>query len=182
MSFSNSISKPAATSPKSRPPAPENRDTTFNLRDSASPHETSPTLSDATSRVPPAFADFAFFAAKTSPLLLFSDFFFMAVMRLHHGHEKSAFSIHALTGSPTTGLPVRTGERALDGRVLLAIEQAEAYVTSLLRTTLETCGCISGQASFSSSLKFYLVKSWLTSYGLLDGFKICKGFKTSKGS
>ena len=37
-------------------------------------------------------------------------------------HEKSTFSIHAIAGSPTTGLPSHTGERALVGRVLLAID------------------------------------------------------------
>ena len=40
-------------------------------------------------------------------------------------HEKSAFSIHALTGSPSTGLPDYMGERAHGGRVLLAMTQAK---------------------------------------------------------
>ena len=73
-------------------------------------------------------------------------------------HEKSAFSIHAHLGSRTTGLLDRTGERAHVGRVLLAINRAEAYAASWLRTTLETCASISGEASFSSSLNcFYVV-------------------------
>ena len=67
-------------------------------------------------------------------------------------HEKSAFSIHALTGSPTTGLPDYTGERAHVGRVLLAMNQAKPVRLLGLHTTLETCGSISGEASFSSSL------------------------------
>ena len=58
-------------------------------------------------------------------------------------HEKSAFSIHALTGSPTTGLPDYTGERALAGRVLLAMNQAKPVRLLGLHTTLETCGSIS---------------------------------------
>jgi len=52
-------------------------------------------------------------------------------------HEKSAFSIHALTGSRTTGLPDYTGERAQGGRVLLTIHQAEACRLPWLHTTLE---------------------------------------------
>ena len=58
----------------------------------------------------------------------FWDLIFIAVMQLHHGkheYKKSAFSIHALTGSPTTGLPDYTGERAHGGRVLLAMNQAK---------------------------------------------------------
>ena len=105
------------------------------------------------------------------------------MVRLHHGGMKRARS----QSMPTSeALPQAysgyTGERAQVGRVLLVIIQSKAYAASWLNTTLETCGSISEVASFSSSLKFYLVKSWLTSYGLLDGFKICKGFKTSKGS
>ena len=46
-----------------------------------------------------------------------------------------------------------TGERALVGRILLAIIQSEAYAASRLNTTWETCGSISRAASFSSSLK-----------------------------
>ena len=37
-------------------------------------------------------------------------------------YKKSALSIHALAGSPTTGLLNRMGERARVGRVLLAID------------------------------------------------------------
>ena len=47
------------------------------------------------------------------------------------------------------------------GRVLLVMKLTEACATSLLHTTLETCGSISDWASFSSSLNclFYGFKS-----------------------
>ena len=68
--------------------------------------------------------------AETSPLTSFFNFFFIAVMRLHHSvlgkggewQQKRARSrLHALTGSPTTGLLNYTGERAHSGRVLLTV-------------------------------------------------------------
>ena len=99
-------------------------------------------------------------------------------MRPHHGGMKRARP----QSMPTSeALPQAysgyTGERALVGRILLMIIQSKAYAASWLNTTLETCGSISEVASFSSSLKFYLVRVWLTSYGLLDGFKFCKILK-----
>jgi hypothetical protein len=48
------------------------------------------------------------------------------------------------------------GERALVGRVLLAMNQAKPVRLLGLHTTLETCGSISAVASFSSSLTFYV--------------------------
>ncbi len=54
------------------------------------------------------------------------------------------------------------GERAQDGRVLLAMIRSEACAASWLHTTLETCGSISGEASFSSSLN-YVFQNALTS-------------------
>ena len=37
------------------------------------------------------------------------------------------------------------------------------------------CASLAGQASFSSSLKFYLVRGWLTSYGLLMVSRFARG-------
>ena len=54
------------------------------------------------------------------------------------------------------------GERAQDGRVLLAILQSKACAASWLCTTWETCGSISEVASFSSSLN-YVFQNALTS-------------------
>ena len=79
--------------------------------------------------------------------------FFMAVVRLHHGGMKRARS---RSMPQSEALPQayfeRTGERALVGRVLLAIIRSRSLLASLLHTTLETCGSISDWASFSSSL------------------------------
>ena len=74
-------------------------------------------------------------------------------MRPHHNCMKRARSqsMPALEALPQACFGY-TGERAHVGRVLLAIIQSKAYTASWLHTTLETCGSISGQASFSSSL------------------------------
>ena len=91
-------------------------------------------------------------------------------MRLHHSvlgkggewQQKRARSrLHALTGSPTTGLLNYTGERAHSGRVLLTMIYSKAYEASAMLLTLETCGSISEVASFSSSLKLYMFSGYL---------------------
>ena len=115
-----------------------------------------------------SFALFAFFAAKTSPLSAIQELpfrrgcnsrptgfvvFFMAVMRPHHNCMKRARSqsMPALEALPQACFG-HTGERAHVGRVLLAIIRSRSLSASLLHSTWETCGRISSQASFSSSL------------------------------
>jgi len=91
MSFSKSKSKPAAARPTSKPPAPENSETTFSLRAPVSSREIF--LGDSLSaRIDTHRSTSEVLAAETLPLILFSDFFFMAVVRLHHGGMKRARS------------------------------------------------------------------------------------------
>ena len=92
-------------------------------------------------------------------------------------HEKSAFSIHAHLGSPTTGLLWIHGRTRPGGRVLLVIIQSKAYAASWLNTTLETCGSISEVASFSSSLKFYVFMDSVSGWRLLC--LLCAQYTTS---
>jgi hypothetical protein len=101
----------------------------------------------------------------------------MAVVRLHRGCMKRAYPqfMPSLEAVPRACLGYMR-EHAHSGHVLLR-SKTEACVASTDSSTVEKCGTISSEASFSSSLKFYVFMDSVSGWRLLC--LLCAQYTTS---